>query len=35
MNDRANWMFKKQDVAVWTGIKLSAHDAVAGTREEL
>jgi len=30
-----NWIFEKQDVAVWPGIKLSPSDAVAGSREEL
>jgi len=31
----ANWIFEKQDMAVWTGIKLSEYDAVAGSTEEL
>jgi hypothetical protein len=37
VNDRkvANWIFKKQDVAMWTGIKLSAYDVVAGSWKKL
>lgn len=31
----ANWIFQKQDVAVWPGIKLSPSVAVAGSSEQL
>jgi hypothetical protein len=37
VNERkmVNWILQKQDVAVWTRIKWSAYDPVAGSREEL